>query len=362
MLLISSVLIFILSYCEANGNVIRPNQPSVVLTEGSNITLSCTYDVSAYSLHWYQQKPGSRPEFLLLIVKSTKTEVPASPPLPHMSIKLHNDNRVDLEISSAAVSDAAVYYCALQPTVTGNANTLYKNLLIWYRQYPGSKPENLIVFFETIPKSDSSLRLTAVADKGVKHMNLTISSTEVKDSAMYYCALMLLLVLIIFSLLKENVAADVITPLNTDMQVLEGKDVTLICNYTGNVQNLQWYQNVAADVITPLNTDMQVLEGKDVTLICNYTGNVQNLQWYRQYPGSKPENLIVFYETIPKSEPSLRLTAVADKGVKQMNLTISSTEVKDSAMYYCALQPTVTGNTTAPYKNSIRNYIQNRNS
>ncbi|KAK7163294.1 hypothetical protein R3I93_007358 [Phoxinus phoxinus] len=110
-------------------------------------------------------------------------------------------------------------------------------------------------------------------------------------------------------------------------------------------------ENAAADVITPLFTEKPVLEGKDVTLICKYTESVNNLQWYRQYPGSKPEHLILFFENIPKSEPSLRLTAVADKVIKHMNLTISSTEVKDSAMYYCALQPTVTGNTTAPYKN-----------
>ncbi|KAG1934791.1 immunoglobulin iota chain [Pimephales promelas] len=110
-------------------------------------------------------------------------------------------------------------------------------------------------------------------------------------------------------------------------------------------------ENAAADAPTPFFTEKHVLEGKDVTLICNYTGNVQNLQWYRQYPGSKPENIILYFETSPKSEPSLRLTAVADKVIKHMNLTISSTEVKDSAMYYCALEPTVTGNTTPPYKN-----------
>ncbi|XP_067309067.1 immunoglobulin superfamily member 3-like [Pseudorasbora parva] len=109
-------------------------------------------------------------------------------------------------------------------------------------------------------------------------------------------------------------------------------------------------ENAAADVITPLLTEKHVLEGKDVTLICNYTGQVDNLQWYRQYPGSKPEHLILFFET--KSSSSLRLTAAADKAVKHMNLTISSTEVSDSAMYYCALVPTVTGNTTAHYKNS----------
>ncbi|XP_016392087.1 uncharacterized protein LOC107726895 [Sinocyclocheilus rhinocerous] len=71
-------------------------------------------------------KPGSKPEFLLLIVESTKTVVPASPLHPHMSIRLRNNNGVDLEISSAAVSDSALYYCALEPTVTEKPTTLYK--------------------------------------------------------------------------------------------------------------------------------------------------------------------------------------------------------------------------------------------
>uniref|UniRef100_A0A8C1QFZ2 Ig-like domain-containing protein n=1 Tax=Cyprinus carpio TaxID=7962 RepID=A0A8C1QFZ2_CYPCA len=100
-----------------------PNQPSVVLAEGSSTTLSCTYDGSAYSLHWYRQKPGSKPEFLLLIVESSKYVTKADQPHPHMSIRLHDNKSVDLEISSAAVSDSAVYYCALEPTVT--EKTLY---------------------------------------------------------------------------------------------------------------------------------------------------------------------------------------------------------------------------------------------
>uniref|UniRef100_A0A673GVA9 T-cell receptor alpha/delta variable 2.0.3 n=1 Tax=Sinocyclocheilus rhinocerous TaxID=307959 RepID=A0A673GVA9_9TELE len=125
-----SIVVVVVFYTENNVN--RPNETSVVLTEGRSTTLSCSYDGSAYSLHWYRQKPGSKPEFLLLIVRSTKTVVSASPPHPHMSIRLSNSNGVDLEISSAAVSDSALYYCALELTVTEKQTTLYKNGFLFF--------------------------------------------------------------------------------------------------------------------------------------------------------------------------------------------------------------------------------------
>ncbi|KAI5086299.1 hypothetical protein C0J45_23401, partial [Silurus meridionalis] len=100
--------------------------------EGDNVTLSCKYK-PAYSsgtnyLHWYRQHPKSKPEFLLYINDATGGK---SDSKPRLDVKVDKNNKtVDLIISSAAVSDSDLYYCALAPTVTGNPAALYKNLHI----------------------------------------------------------------------------------------------------------------------------------------------------------------------------------------------------------------------------------------
>uniref|UniRef100_A0AAQ4PZE0 Ig-like domain-containing protein n=1 Tax=Gasterosteus aculeatus aculeatus TaxID=481459 RepID=A0AAQ4PZE0_GASAC len=95
--------------------------------EDTTVTLSYIYSSQATgsdSFFWYRQYPGKPPEFLIShlgtggILKSQMTE---------LMIKV-DGNRISLKISSAAVSDSAVYYCAVRPTVTGNTKTLYKNL------------------------------------------------------------------------------------------------------------------------------------------------------------------------------------------------------------------------------------------
>uniref|UniRef100_A0A674F486 Ig-like domain-containing protein n=1 Tax=Salmo trutta TaxID=8032 RepID=A0A674F486_SALTR len=103
---------------------IEPNQQEVYAEVGSNVLLSCNYS-SADSLLWYKQSPGSAPQYLLLILDSTGTEHRDNSLDPRFSGKLNKEKtRVDLEISSAKVTDSALYYCALTPTVTGNPETL----------------------------------------------------------------------------------------------------------------------------------------------------------------------------------------------------------------------------------------------
>uniref|UniRef100_A0A8C2PQ61 Ig-like domain-containing protein n=1 Tax=Cyprinus carpio TaxID=7962 RepID=A0A8C2PQ61_CYPCA len=91
-----------------------------------------------------------------------------------------------------------------------------------------------------------------------------------------------------------------------------------------------------ADTIQPLSSEKHIFRGDNVTLSCNYSGLVYDLQWYRNTGGSRPEFLILVNENSEASEHSLRLSAKDSK--KQVNLTISSAEVTDSAVYYCALR------------------------
>uniref|UniRef100_A0A673LG19 Ig-like domain-containing protein n=1 Tax=Sinocyclocheilus rhinocerous TaxID=307959 RepID=A0A673LG19_9TELE len=100
-------------------DVITPYSDAAFATETETVKLSCNYTGSVESLHWYRQYAGSPPQFLILDSYGSITQ--ANPPVSGISISPRKeDNSVDLIISSAAVSDSALYYCALQPTVTGN--------------------------------------------------------------------------------------------------------------------------------------------------------------------------------------------------------------------------------------------------
>ncbi|XP_026101588.1 uncharacterized protein LOC113072917 [Carassius auratus] len=176
----------------------------------------------------------------------------------------------------------------------GNSVTLSCNYtgtvynLLWYRQYQRSKPELLLYMTESgdpVKEDPSAHWLSAKVDKHRKLMDLEISPAKVSDSAQYYCAL-------------------------------------------------------------------QPTFYVDVYCYKDFSGTVQNLQWYRQYPRSKPEFLLyIFQHGAVSDDRPPRFTAAVNKDNKQVDLKISSAVETDSALYYCALQPTVTGNLTASYKN-----------
>uniref|UniRef100_A0A3B1IJ88 Ig-like domain-containing protein n=1 Tax=Astyanax mexicanus TaxID=7994 RepID=A0A3B1IJ88_ASTMX len=100
-----------------NGSAqsIEPLKNNMQVHADQTVTLSCKYSSGDY-LHWYRQYPGSRPEFLLrIMVSRTKNILHATPKFERLDAEVNEaENKVDLIISSTAVSDSALYYCALQ--------------------------------------------------------------------------------------------------------------------------------------------------------------------------------------------------------------------------------------------------------
>uniref|UniRef100_A0A3B3HXY0 Ig-like domain-containing protein n=1 Tax=Oryzias latipes TaxID=8090 RepID=A0A3B3HXY0_ORYLA len=143
-------------------------ESNIFSSEELTVTLSCNYSVTANNLQWYRQDPGSAPRFLLLITDTKEPSVvEAKPPNPRLTAVLNRErNQFHVNISSAAVTDSAVYYCALQPTVTGNIKTLHKNLQ--KKNTPQPPPERvthlILTMEEHMPSSFCSLHNESLAD------------------------------------------------------------------------------------------------------------------------------------------------------------------------------------------------------
>uniref|UniRef100_A0A671U9T0 Immunoglobulin V-set domain-containing protein n=1 Tax=Sparus aurata TaxID=8175 RepID=A0A671U9T0_SPAAU len=85
--------------------------------EDNTVILSYTYSKQADgsdNFFWYRQYPGKPPEFL---ISHSGTGKLLSDSVSRLSFKVREDKtRMHLQISSAAVTDSAVYYCAVKPT------------------------------------------------------------------------------------------------------------------------------------------------------------------------------------------------------------------------------------------------------
>nr|XP_033935883.1 uncharacterized protein LOC117444396 [Pseudochaenichthys georgianus] len=109
---------------------------------------------------------------------------------------------------------------------------------------------------------------------------------------------------------------------------------------------------VSCEDLTPSKQEESSPEGSSVTLFYRYSKTIaasDYFYWYRQYPGKPPEFLILHWGTKPASNS--RLSVKSDEDKTQIYLSISSAAVTDSAVYYCAVRPTVTGNTNTLYTN-----------
>uniref|UniRef100_A0A3Q1IPN1 Ig-like domain-containing protein n=1 Tax=Anabas testudineus TaxID=64144 RepID=A0A3Q1IPN1_ANATE len=118
------------------SNKVIQTTGDVTATEGDAVTLNCTFETSDPGpyLFWYKQEANGFPKYMLRCISNTVDKAPEfDSDRFDAAIK---DKSVPLKIQKLHVSDSAVYYCALRPTVTGNSKTLYKNL--WSKETENS--------------------------------------------------------------------------------------------------------------------------------------------------------------------------------------------------------------------------------
>uniref|UniRef100_A0A3P9CDV1 Ig-like domain-containing protein n=1 Tax=Maylandia zebra TaxID=106582 RepID=A0A3P9CDV1_9CICH len=100
-----------LLFSGSSEDLLTPSKDVVTSLEGGTVTLSCNYSAAGDDyFFWYRQYPGKPPEFL---ISHSGTGVEISDPVPGINFNVSEDKTLmTLQISSAAVSDSAVYYCA----------------------------------------------------------------------------------------------------------------------------------------------------------------------------------------------------------------------------------------------------------
>ena len=83
---------------------------SLVLQEGENAELQCTYSTTLNSMQWFYQRPGGR---LVSLLYSPSWAEQRGGRLT--SSAASNESRSSLHISSSQITDSGTYLCAMEP-------------------------------------------------------------------------------------------------------------------------------------------------------------------------------------------------------------------------------------------------------
>jgi hypothetical protein len=99
----------------------------VIATQGLRDSLGCTFETigKSPSIFWYKQQLNDLPRFMLQSSTHGSGINTAEFHKDRFDAQIQNTS-VPLSIHNLQLSDSALYYCALKPTVTGNGLPVQK--------------------------------------------------------------------------------------------------------------------------------------------------------------------------------------------------------------------------------------------
>ncbi|CAL1580817.1 unnamed protein product [Knipowitschia caucasica] len=129
--LLSALLVLLSSSPECNGqDTVKQAAGEARVTEGHTHTLICNFTTSLSTnsyLYWYRQKDDDSPKYMMQQTTFGSGRYSSEFDESKFGAVVVGKS-LSLKMEAVDVTDSAVYYCALQPTLTGNTNTLNKNL------------------------------------------------------------------------------------------------------------------------------------------------------------------------------------------------------------------------------------------
>nr|XP_055059824.1 uncharacterized protein LOC129443365 [Misgurnus anguillicaudatus] len=319
------------SGCNSQDSVDQKSRFQTAL-KGAAVTISCTYKSTDPSptLFWYQQKVNGFPKYMLSKFSNDDKEFKE-----RFNASIDTSSKsFPLIIQDLHVSDSAVYYCALRPTDLkweSNTNAILKKVqqrmyFLQLRKY-GLPQELLAIFYTAAVESILCTSITVwfgAATKQDKHRLQRVIRTAEKIIGVSLPSLEDL-----YTCWTRKRAENVI------------KDCT---NPAYTLFNLLLSGSFGEDAVNQPKEDRTAIEGEQITLNCEYETlqTAPYLYWYIQRSNNLPEYILMRYKFGSSNSSDFKDRFDARLDTKSVPLIIQDLHVSDSAVYYCALQPTVT--------------------
>ncbi|XP_068196973.1 uncharacterized protein [Antennarius striatus] len=222
--------------------------------------------------------------------------------------------------------------------------------LLWYKQDGNNGPKFMLSRYkldEGNAEAEFRERFSSRLNSSSRSVPLKIQNLQPSDSAVYYCVLRPTVTgntrTLYRNLLKALKSFNIY---NTLLRTFYQSEV--VCVFLFAV--VYWGKCKGEDKVIQTTGDVIAPEGGSVTLDCKYFTSTSgpNLLWYKQDGNNGPKFMLSRYkldEGNTEAEFRERFSSRLNSSSRSVPLKIQNLQPSDSAVYYCVVRPTVTGNT-----------------